>query len=237
METFSPRGEHTHTVIFLHGRDSTAKEFAEEFFESQASGEETLLDFFPSVKWVFPSAGLLNSARFGCELSQWFDMHNTENPHEQEDDQHLLPSMKRIQDIIAQEAALIGHDKIILGGISQGCAVAIYALLSGHRQLGGFIGLCSWLPKREVIKRIDRTTNQAIKTPLLLCHSQDDDVINVTFGIESRDSLESIGMKPRWCEYAPGAEMPHWVNEPQGVDDMVAFLGDVGVPAKRNPLR
>jgi lysophospholipase-2 len=41
---------------------------------------------------------------------------------------------------------LISPDRIILGGISQGCATAIHALLYGGIRLGGFIGLSSWLP-------------------------------------------------------------------------------------------
>ncbi|KAF6802734.1 phospholipase/Carboxylesterase [Colletotrichum sojae] len=32
-----PREAHTHTVIFLHGRDSICDEFADDFFESEAS--------------------------------------------------------------------------------------------------------------------------------------------------------------------------------------------------------
>ncbi|CAK3740257.1 alpha beta-hydrolase [Lecanosticta acicola] len=229
METLSPAAEHTHTIIFLHGRDSVAKEFADEFFESEDSGPKTLPDRFPSVKWVFPTAELLQSTRFDCETSQWFDMYSTEDPHENEDAQELASSISRIQDLVAREAAIIGHENVFLGGISQGCAVAIHALLGGQERLGGFIGLCSWLPKREAVKGVDGTANQAIKTPILLCHARDDDVINISFGEELRDTLASIGMKPRWCEYADGG---HWVNEPQGVDDIVAFLKDAGVPSK-----
>jgi len=40
--TVAPIAAHTHTVIFLHGRDSNATEFAPEFFESQASDDRTM---------------------------------------------------------------------------------------------------------------------------------------------------------------------------------------------------
>lgn len=226
METFAPLKEHTHTIILLHGRDSTAKDFASEFFESQTSGLQTLPELFPTVKWVFPTAGLFRSKRFDCELSQWFDMYTTENPHEREDEQDLSPSISRIQELVAQEAAIIGHENVILGGISQGCAVAIHAFLKGQKKIRGFIGLCSWLPRRQEIKLLD-STNQAITTPVLLCHAHDDDVINITFGKELQDILSGIGMGVRWCEYTDGG---HWVNEPQGVDDMVAFLKEIGLP-------
>jgi lysophospholipase-2 len=74
---------HTHTFIVLHGRDSTAQEFASEFFESEISpsasdptgSDRTLQALFPTVRWVFPQAGSLPAERFeGVEMSQWFDM-------------------------------------------------------------------------------------------------------------------------------------------------------------------
>ena len=73
-----PRAAHTHTVIFLHGRDSDGREFADEFFESEASGPveqpRKLRDLLPGIRWVFPSAPILRSERFGIEMSQWFDI-------------------------------------------------------------------------------------------------------------------------------------------------------------------
>jgi lysophospholipase-2 len=73
---------HTHTVIFLHGRDSDAHEFANELFESEASlsvasqrdHERTLPALFPTIRWVFPAAPILRSQRFETDMSQWFDM-------------------------------------------------------------------------------------------------------------------------------------------------------------------
>ena len=63
------------------------EEFAGEFFESEASmpvGQpRTLLDRLPNVRWVFPSAPLLPSTRFGAAMSQWFDIWSVESPEEQ----------------------------------------------------------------------------------------------------------------------------------------------------------
>lgn len=35
----APQGEHKHTIILLHSRDSNATEFATDFLESQASDD------------------------------------------------------------------------------------------------------------------------------------------------------------------------------------------------------
>jgi len=123
---------HTHTIILLHGRDSTAKEFADEFFECEATtnfkhphvDKRLLPDLFPTVRWVFPQAETLPSERFGNEISQWFDMWTTENPQERPELQ--LPGLRRsvetILKVIAEEELILPRDRIVLGGISQGLA-------------------------------------------------------------------------------------------------------------------
>jgi lysophospholipase-2 len=142
--SIAPLKEHTHTVIFLHGRDSTATEFTEEFFESQTSDDRTLPEIFPTFKWVFPTSKLRNSTRFETELCQWFDMWSVEKPEERKELQvdGLKESIALILTVISREASFVPMDHIILVGISQGCATAVHALLQGDARLGGFIELC-----------------------------------------------------------------------------------------------
>lgn len=249
-------GAHTHTMILLHGRDSNALDFAPELFESQASNDLTLPQLFPTAKFVFPSASLLSSLRFDTEISQWFDMWTVENPSERLEIQKegLRDSVKKILEIIKKEADIVGPGNVVLGGISQGCAVAVCALLCGRQRLGGFVGMCSWMPFREEIKawakagengevlqRIreffgveDRSSDgsglerePALETPAFLSHSKDDDVVPIENGKELRETLQLLGLQVVWEEYEDGG---HWVNEPQGMDDIAAFLrGKVGV--------
>ncbi|TAQ90046.1 hypothetical protein B7494_g1645 [Chlorociboria aeruginascens] len=254
----APRRDHTQTIILLHGRDSIASEFAEEFFESQASDDRTLLEIFPTTRWVFPTSKIRNSARFNVPMSQWFDIWSVENHLEKNEIQidGLRESVKEILDLIRTEATLISPDRIILGGISQGCATAIHTLLYGGIQLGGFIGLSSWLPFEPEItttmadnmtwrivenrlhyshKMLNIPTDQAettsilsdlsstfvLKTPVFLSHSQDDDVVPIANGKKLSTTLEELGMVVSWKQYKDGG---HWVNEPQGVDDIVSFI-------------
>ncbi|KAG0652698.1 Acyl-thioesterase 1 [Hyphodiscus hymeniophilus] len=148
-----PKEGHTHTMILLHGGECTASQFAEELFESQGSDSLTLPEILPSVKWVFPNSGIRNNTRFDVAESQWFDLWSSSHPQERKDLQidGLRESITHILNIIRSEAAIVPPERIILGGISQGCATAIHALLYGGIRLGGFIGLSGWLPLEEDI--------------------------------------------------------------------------------------
>ncbi|KAH7114491.1 Alpha/Beta hydrolase protein [Dendryphion nanum] len=246
-----PTSEHTHTIILLHGRGSNGAEFQSEFFESQASDGRFLTDIFPSVKWYFPSSSIRHPDA-DEEPSQWFDIVSVQHPHEEQATQiqGLKQTIAIILNRIREEAALIGGmDKIILGGISQGCAAAILTLACGGFQIGGFIGISSWLPFREEIARacggsgghrvqnirkilsLDRCAdigmsqetnpNAAFLTPVLLEHAEDDEVVFLEHGRNLCGGLIKWGMNVEWKCYEDGG---HWVNEPQGIDDMAEFL-------------
>lgn len=51
-----PTSTHTHTIIFLHGHGSNGSEFADDFMDIEASNGRRLAEYFPNVKWMFPSA-------------------------------------------------------------------------------------------------------------------------------------------------------------------------------------
>lgn len=226
----APLREHTHTIIFLHGRDSVATDFASELFERQASDGCTLPEMFPTFKWVFPSSKMRMSARFGTELSQWFDIWSVEQPEERKDLQveGLRESIAYILDVVHNHAG-VSPEKIFLAGISQGCATAIHALLQGSVRFGGFIGLCSWLLFQDEPSTLTTAlpvhhniSEAALATPIFLSHSQDDDIVPIKNGEMLFQGLKSLGMmNVTWKAYKDGG---HWVNEPQGVDDMVKFL-------------
>lgn len=54
--TITPRDDHSHTVVMLHGRGSTGQEYAEELLESTLPGQPTIVDRLPTWKFVFPSS-------------------------------------------------------------------------------------------------------------------------------------------------------------------------------------
>jgi lysophospholipase-2 len=164
----APLRDHTHTVIFLHGREDFGEYLAKDFFDYKASDGRSLAEIFPSIKWVFPTAKLRYSARRDEEfssssfteilkgeeiISQWFDIWDIETPDYKQElmVEGLKESIVNILDMVHEEMETISLDKIILGGMSQGCATAVFTLLSSGITFGGFIGVCSWLPFQQKI--------------------------------------------------------------------------------------
>ncbi|KAH6647171.1 acyl-protein thioesterase [Truncatella angustata] len=128
-----PETEHTHTIIFLHGRGSSAQELAESLFMLRDSAKRSLSDLFPSVRWVFPQAELLYCERDDQDWSQWFDVWNVLDFADSEELQApgLQDSVRNIAKLVHQEAVKVGGmDRVVLAGFGQGGATAIHALLN-----------------------------------------------------------------------------------------------------------
>ncbi|KAI1814530.1 lysophospholipase II [Poronia punctata] len=231
--TVEPRAAHTHTVIFLHGRDSNCREFASELFESEASEPanqpRTLPDLFPGIRWVFPSAPTLQSERFGTGMSQWFDMWSVETPVERSELQRpgLDQSVEQILGVIQEEEMSVPRKRIFLAGISQGFATVTAVLFAaGPKRFAGLIGLCSWFPAalraEDFLSFEDTSDGKSTRsTPVFLGHSIDDEVVPIKNGRDLRDTFQSRRFQVEWREYEDGG---HWVNEPRGVDDIARFI-------------
>ncbi|RDW87388.1 hypothetical protein BP5796_03082 [Coleophoma crateriformis] len=212
----SPLGLHTHTVIFLHGREDFGEDLAQYFFHSKASDGNSLAEIFPSIKWVFPTAKLRYSAQRDFEfskssfaevlkgeevISQWFDVWDIKVPDNRQE--LMIPglqeSIKHINSIIQEEAEKVPLEKSILGGISQGCATAIYTLLSSsiNLGLGGFIGLSSWLPFQSVIESIP-PDNARISSHIqdILQTSRDKNTTDVILSASEGVCQQSAGKTP-----------------------------------------
>ena len=241
-----PTQPHHYTIIALHGRGSNGPEFAKELFEDRSSQGLTLAEHFPHTKWVFLSSQKRHSTVFQEEMDEWFDIYSLTDPSMQEElqVQGLRDSVKHILDIIIKEIEFVPARNIVLLGISQGCATAIHALLAGQHQLGGFIGIASWLPFRKQVdnqaalsKFYSETLGLPItsacqiqttaRTPALLCHCTDDDVVDVALGHQLRDTLTASDLKidVTFTEFASGG---HWISAPHGFDVIVNFLRQRG---------
>jgi len=153
----SPIGEHTHTLILLHGRGDSGPSFGSGLYIATPSSGFSLPSLYPGLKFMFPTTAKRYSTTFREDMNEWFDTASLTFPEEQG---HL--QKEGLREAVAHLSALIEaevrsgipHDHIIIGGISQGCATALHVLLALGHQLGGFVGMSGWLPFASNIREI-----------------------------------------------------------------------------------
>ncbi|KAF5967578.1 acyl thioesterase 1 [Fusarium coicis] len=254
-----PTESHTHTVVILHGRGSSGEEFAQELFEETLlSDQSSLAQKLPSWRWVFPSSRELWSTAFEEDMPAWFEAHSLTDTMARQDLQipGIRQSVSYIKTILDQEIERLGGDtsRVVLGGISQGAAVAIWTLLcldSVERPLGAFFATNTWLPFASSIENylsneqkppIDAGTEfvagmlaqskvshpqsreRPLSTAVFLGHGTDDAYVDVELGRKARDIIIQAGFTVEWREYQGAEQEGHWFKAPEEVDDMLNFL-------------
>lgn len=148
--------KHSHSVILLHGLGSNGVNFGTQFLKTgTTSAGKQLPQLLPGARWIFPTAKRRRSTAFGrAVLTQWFDVARLPDPEYKRESQlkGLSESALEIRDIIHQEMSNVPPENIIIGGLSQGCAMSLSVLLSLEHRLGGFIGMSGYLPFRSEIE-------------------------------------------------------------------------------------
>lgn len=89
-------------------------------------------------------------------LTQWFDIVSLKDPSYRSHTQveGLGESFHEIFNLINEESTKIPHKNIILGGLSQGCAMTLICMLGLDFSIGGFIGMSGWMPFRDEIEKL-----------------------------------------------------------------------------------
>lgn len=254
----SPSAVHTHTAIILHGRGDTGSDFSDELLSSALASGETLQAALPGWRWVFPSAPELWSTAFQEDMPAWFEAHSLTDPSARQDLQTpgLLASVRHVSQVVDEEVSRLEGDatKVVLGGISQGGAVAMWALLSGRGGcLGGFFAASTWFPFATVVEETlthgareqsvqeGRPANAVLRllagaqesrvstrpTPVLLGHGTDDAYVDVELGREAARILSRAGHDVTWKEYTGAEQEGHWFKVPEGIDDVCSFLQEI----------
>ncbi|KAI1091121.1 phospholipase/carboxylesterase [Rostrohypoxylon terebratum] len=223
---------HTHTVILLHDKGTSARKFSTQFLERKATeptGEpQSLRDIFPTIRWVFPFAP---SEEIDDDESQWYDIYSMRYPNDGPEIQvsGLKQSMESILDIVEQEEVLVPRRNIFLGGIDQGFATAFATFVYGEKDYAGLVGLCSWAPSAALALlgvEVDGDgvpdSDERDETPVFLAHSRDDPVVPIEQGRKLCNILwRRADTVVDFHEYPKGG---HLINQPTEVNDIVEFL-------------
>ena len=146
-----------------------------------------------------------------------------------DDPKGLAMSVKRVEKIVTQlkEEEGIDPSKVVLGGFSQGGAVAIMAAYNRRKKgaipFAGCICMSGWLPLKDYL---DVSEESAASTPLFWAHGQFDDKILFEQQMYGVNKLESLGVDVTANAYPVGHESSNF----EEIDDMAGFLESVLCP-------
>lgn len=182
---------HTATVIFLHGLGDTGHGWSEMFRQIRQ----------PHIKYVCPTAKVMPvTLNSGMRMPSWFDISGL-SPGSAEDEPGIKSAAELLQSYVAEEEKEgIKRDRIMVGGFSQGGAVALYsAFTHSGPSFAGIIALSTWLPLYKTFPGAV-SANQA--TRILQCHGLDDGLVAPSFGKMTSELIKSFSPNIRFKTYS-----------------------------------
>ncbi|XP_050431441.1 acyl-protein thioesterase 2-like isoform X2 [Adelges cooleyi] len=208
----APTRKHTATIIFMHGLGETGEKW------SKILSKLTK----PNVKVICPNAKKLPlTLNKGFPTAAWFDIHHLDE-HTPEDESSILRAMDNLHGIIDQELSTsrVPASKVIIGGFSQGGALAVYSALNYPKRFGGIFIMSSWIPMN---KTFPDAASSNENTPTLHCHGTDDPVIPFRWGQITSDVMSDLNPKYVFNVYEG---LKHEVNEKE-LQDIKTFIDKI----------
>ncbi|CEP02680.1 unnamed protein product (mitochondrion) [Plasmodiophora brassicae] len=212
VDTYDAPGQHSATLIFLHGLGDTSAGWAGEFRNLQRS--------MPHVRMVLPTAPIspvtLNG---GMRMTSWHDIHSLQSI-DSEKMAGLEESFAAIHELIDDEVKRgIPSNRIVIGGFSQGAALSLYSGLQYKSPLAGIISMSGYLPHYQTFATAKLSAANK-QTPVLVCHGQADPVVHFVAGKTTHEILSRAGVPAQFKQY-PG--LGHGANA-QELNDVREFV-------------
>ncbi len=198
-----------HALVWLHGLGADGHDFAD-LVQTLADPGTT------AIRFIFPHAPLrpvtLNG---GAVMPAWFDLYGI-TPHDPQDQAGLTRAADAVTGLIEREHERgIPPHNVILGGFSQGGALALHLGLTGPLALGGLVAWSTYLPLAEHFAQTCRHP----RTPLFMAHGTEDTMVPFSFGTRSCELIRAAGGHPHFKSYPIG----HGIADEE-ITDLRRFL-------------
>lgn len=211
------------TCFILHGLSDSGNGWA--------SVAKILSKKLPTTKFILPHAPnkpvTLNR---GYSMPAWYDIIGLHEGAKQ-DQEGILQSVKEILELVSEEESNgISKDKIVIGGFSQGGAIALSTGLlfksienKDSIDFAGIMALSTYLPIKDHFDASKHLIPS--KTPIYMCHGTADQVVSYRWGLRSQEYLKNdFGCSKLKFESLP--DVGHSIDE-KGIDSMIKFLKKV----------
>jgi len=189
-----PSGGANGSTIWLHGMGQSGRTM-------RAVARAAALAQRPGLRNIYLQAPLREVGLLSRDpVRAWMVQRVTQL--EQADPDELRSIGQRLRAVIDREADLVGPDRVILAGFSQGAALALMLGLSHRRRLAAIVAYAS-PPFNGLGSGTTRLApNRGLS--IWLGHGSDDGAVPVAVGRTIRDGLVRSGYDVHWHEYPAG---------------------------------
>jgi phospholipase/carboxylesterase len=204
----------TAAVIWLHGLGADGGDFA-------GIVPELGLPSTARVRFVFPHAPMRPvTINGGYVMRAWYDIVPGDSGFRQ-NAEHIAASVKSVQEMIEHEVRRgIPSSRVVLGGFSQGGAIALLAALRFGSRLAGAVILSAPVPNAAAVLKETATCNTDL--PIFLAHGSYDPMVPFALGEHLHAELRALARPVEWHAYP----IEHSVNLEE-IHDIGRFLTNV----------
>lgn len=206
----APSGTADSLVIFMHGLGDTANGWASAF----------PLPGLPNCKYILPTAATIPvTLNGGMPMPSWFDIFGLDDTAP-DDEAGIKRAAERVLRIVEAEVANgIPVERIVVGGFSQGGAVALATAYSYEQKFAAVLGMSSWLPN-SIGKG---EPSAAMKSSnVLMCHGESDTTVPLKWAKMSQAALSAMQVQVELKTYP---NMAHSASQ-QELSDVRRFVKD-----------
>jgi len=183
---------------------------------------------FNEVSFIFPNAPTIPiTVNFGMQMPGWYDFSKLgggiklEEFLQNQDKPGILRSRDYFNTIIKEEVDKgIKPSRIVLGGFSQGGAMALFTGITNAQKIGGIFGLSSYLPLSDQVTDLIPKDCPNKQTPIFMAHGTADMVLKCDYGKKSADYLKELGHDVEFHSYP---ELGHSADVEE-IEDLEKFL-------------
>jgi phospholipase/carboxylesterase len=189
----NPEADPAYVVIWLHGLGADGHALA------TLAPALQLPDTLP-IRHVFPHAPQRSvTVNRGMTMRAWYDILETDVTRKVDLDS-ILASSRLLRNLIQRELDNgVPSEKILLAGFSQGGAIVLHTALRYEKPLAGIMALSTYLPTFDELEAERSEVNQNI--PIMMAHGQNDPVIPIVNGENTREALTRLEYAIQWYTY------------------------------------
>lgn len=181
------------SVIWLHGLGADGNDFAGIIPELQ-------LPAALGLRFIFPHAPTRPvTINGGYVMRAWYDIASADFLRAP-DTAGIRDSERAVRALIAREQSRgVAASRIVIGGFSQGGAIALHTGLRFPEPLAGIVALSTYMPLPGTLEDESHPANARV--PVFVGHGRDDALIPLALAQRTRDLLSAREQIVEWHEY------------------------------------